>query len=252
MVLKRGEIKQAHFAHKAESVCTSETIAHKTAKLLICQAFADWKAGVGQELTVEAGCNFYDFCSKRFTYPIREKVTAAHTEYPIDSHRVDVMLMQDTTPVLAIEIKVSHAVDEDKAKSLPVYFIEVDAEDVIQNPVVLRDLAPQHNWSAKHRTCPQCKKLIREFEVAKHRTANASRVSYDSRIYRAGIARCYKCKKRILRFSWEDREQWSPKRPPQPAPKTIQYRYSRTAKGKYWADTCPYCGSIQATGFHIQ
>ena len=252
VILKRGKIMAAHFAHKAESACTSETIAHITAKLLICQAFSDWKAGVGQELTVEVGCHLDEFCKNRFAYPIREKVTAVHQEFPIGSRRVDVMLTRDTEPVLAIEIKVSHAVDEDKAKSLAVYFIEVDAGDVIQNPHVLRDIAPHHNWSAEHRTCPKCKIQISEFEGAKEQIADASTVAYDSQKYKAGINSCYKCQKSILCFDWKNRVQWSVKRPPDPVPRTVQFRYSRTTGSKYWANTCPYCGSIQGDWFSYE
>ena len=252
VILKRGKIMAAHFAHKAESACTSETIAHITAKLLISQAFSDWKAGNGQELTVEVGCNFDEFCGNRFTYPIREKVTAVHQEFTIGSRRVDLMLTRDSEPVLAIEIKMSHAVDEDKAKSIPVYFIEVDAGEVIQSPHVLRDIAPHHNWSIEHRTCPQCKMQMSEFEETKRRIADVSDVVYDSQTYKAGINSCYKCKKPILCFDWIDRGQWSVKRPPNPVPRTVQFRYSHTTGNKYWANTCAYCHSVQGDWFSYE
>ena len=257
VILRRGEIKIAHFAHKAESACTSETIAHKTAKLLIFQVFSDWKLGQGQELIVEVGCNFYEFCDNTVKYPIRDKVTAARIEYIIGSHRADVMFTKGDDPVLAIEVKVSHAVDDHKAESLPIYFIEVDAEDVIKDPRVLRDnrhehnreyltdLESQHNWKAEHRICPQCESKMREFEDAKHQIASACGVTYDSEKYKAGIDSCYKCKKPILRFNWSDDESWSTKLPPQPIPQTVQYRHSHTVGHKYWANTCPYCGAIQ-------
>lgn len=257
VILRRGKIKIAHFAHKAESACTSETIAHKTAKLLICQAFSDWKSGNGQELIVEVGCNFHQYCNNTVKYPIRDKVTAAHIEYLIGSHRADVMFTKGDNPVLAIEVKVSHAVDEQKAKTLPVYFIEVDAEDVINDPLVLQDIRHkrnqgyptdserQHNWKAEHRTCSYCKKGMREFEEAKRRIARDCGVTYDNQKYEVGIDRCYRCKKPILRFSWKNHESWSTKRPPQPAPRTVQYKYSRTVGHKYWVNTCPYCGAIQ-------
>ncbi len=257
VILRRGEIKIAHFAHKAESSCTSESIAHKTAKLLICQAFSDWKSGNGQELIVEVGCNFYEFCHNTIRYPIRDKVTAAHIEYSIGSHRADVLFTKGDAPVLAIEVKVSHAVDDHKAESLPVYFIEVDAKDVIKDPFVLKDIRhrhnqghspnsdPQHNWKAKHRTCSQCKKGIREFEDAKRRIASACGVTYDSEKYSAGIDSCYKCKKSILRFNWKGKEGWSTRRPPQPVPRTVQNRFSYTVGHKYWVNTCSHCGAIQ-------
>lgn len=257
VILRRGEIKIAHFAHKAESACTSESIAHKTAKLLIFHAFSDWKSSHGQELIVEVGCDFQIYCSNTVKYPIRDKVTAAHIEYPIGLHRADIMFTTGDKPVLAVEVKVSHAVDEHKAETLPVYFIEVDAQDVIKNPHVLRDIrhkqnreysadsGHQHNWKSEHRTCSQCKSNMREFEEAKRRVARACGVTYDSEKYTAGIDCCYKCKKPILRFNWKGNEDWSTKRPPQPIPRTVQYRYSHTVRKKYWANTCSHCGAIQ-------
>ena len=206
---------------------------------------------------MEVGCNFYEYCGNTVQYPIRDKVTTAHIEYLIGSHRADVMFMMGDEPVLAIEVKVSHAVDEQKAETLPVYFVEVDAEDVIKDPHVLWDIRhkrnqgfptdsePQHNWKSEHRTCSRCKKGMREFEDAKRRIASACGVTYDGEKYTAGIDSCYKCKKPILRFNWKANESWSTKRPPQPIPRTVQYKYGHTVEHKYWANTCSNCGAIQ-------
>ena len=35
VILKKGEIKVAHFAHKVSDTCSQETIVHKTAKQLV-------------------------------------------------------------------------------------------------------------------------------------------------------------------------------------------------------------------------
>ena len=35
VILRKGEIKTAHFAHKVSEICNQETILHKTAKQLI-------------------------------------------------------------------------------------------------------------------------------------------------------------------------------------------------------------------------
>ncbi|HHW57747.1 MAG TPA: hypothetical protein GXX15_08810 [Clostridia bacterium] len=34
-----------------------------------------------------------------------------------------------------------------------------------------------------------------------------------------------------------------------PIPSTLQYRYSKTVGHKYWANVCPYCGSVQGDWF---
>ena len=64
--------------------------------------------------------------------------------------------------------------------------------------------------------------------------------------YRYGIAKCWKCKEDVLVFSWPGHDaEAGPASPPLPRPPTVQFRYSRTAGVKYWANTCPYCRSLQ-------
>lgn len=45
VILRKGEIKIAHFAHKVSETCNQETIIHKIAKQLIFNVISDWKAG---------------------------------------------------------------------------------------------------------------------------------------------------------------------------------------------------------------
>jgi len=61
---------------------------------------------------------------------------------------------------------------------------------------------------------------------------------------------CWKCKKEILVFSWP-KTKWEEHKPPkvEPIPRTIQYRYSKTARSHYWVNTCPYCKCIQGDWF---
>lgn len=40
VILRQGEIKTAHFAHKVSEVCNQETILHKAAKHLIVQTIS--------------------------------------------------------------------------------------------------------------------------------------------------------------------------------------------------------------------
>jgi len=68
--------------------------------------------------------------------------------------------------------------------------------------------------------------------------------------YRYGIYKCWKCGKEILVFTWPEKDLFDKSGPKvKPVPKTIQYRYSDTVGGKYWANVCPYCGSIQGDHF---
>ena len=39
------------------------------------------------------------------------------------------------------------------------------------------------------------------------------------------------------------------KRPRKKPPRTVLYAYSRTLRGDYWVNTCPFCGAIQGDFF---
>lgn len=96
--------------------------------------------------------------------------------------------------------------------------------------------------------CGECTKAIVEFNKAIIDISKESGVFVPDEYYRTAYTECWRCRKTILVFSWPEREN-EEVIPREPRPKTIQYRYSKMAGSKYWANTCPYCKSIQGDFF---
>jgi hypothetical protein len=124
--LHAGEKKRRHF-HHAVAACSAETVLHVSAKELVVQAVARWRAGGASPVLVRACAE--DGCDAVTRQTLPKKVLGAQAEVRLASgHVVDVAL---TGPgglaIAAIEIRHTHAVDEDKALDLGVPWIEVDA-----------------------------------------------------------------------------------------------------------------------------
>lgn len=62
---------------------------------------------------------------------------------------------------------------------------------------------------------------------------------------------CWKCRRKILIYSWRNVEMWGTAPPPEPTPPTVKFAYSETISREYWANTCPYpsCSEIQGDFF---
>lgn len=244
VILKRGEIRTAHFAHKVSETCNQETIIHKTAKLLVQKAVNDWKSGKSDSPTLQRECQI---CYTRISQSLPEKVDSAILEYRLpDGFIADVALNVNGKPEAAIEIRVTHAVDEVKANRLSVPFIELDGYDVIENPAVWKPIEDKF----KPLICAQCKSTYSRFQARARQIAKASNLELPDVYYRYGICKCWKCKREIVVFTWPKdgmHDQSAPK--VKPIPRTVQYRFSKTVGDKYWANTCPYCQSIQGDFF---
>lgn len=118
VIVRKGEIKVHHYAHKADNSCTQETAIHKIAKLLIQKSIISWKSGQIQAPIINRTCQI---CQSIVGQPLSEKVEGADLEVRVgDGSIVDVALMNSNIPIAGIEIRVTHKVDERKAKSLPI------------------------------------------------------------------------------------------------------------------------------------
>lgn len=67
--------------------------------------------------------------------------------------------------------------------------------------------------------------------------------------YKSRLHECWSCKKKILVFTWPGHANWTTERPPEPRPKSIQWKWSSSAECKYWANTCLRCGAVQGDYF---
>lgn len=238
LILRQGTMRVFHFAHKADCVCNQETVIHKTAKMLIRQVIEDWKKGDKHPRIMRSCAS----CGSMIGQLLPDKVELAQEEYRVGNFIVDVALMAKGSPLAAIEIRVTHAVEEGKEGSLPLPFIELKGEEVIEDPYHWVPLIDKFNPL----TCEECKEeKKRIFEIS-----NQSNVKFEKDFFIPAIIKCWKCKKEILVFSWPNHGIF-PKRKPhhEPFPRTLQFRFSKTQGEKYWANTCPYCLNIQGDHF---
>lgn len=126
VTLRLGSIKAHHAAHQAGSSCATtapETAIHVNSKYYLAAQLR-----LARELHLLERCA-HPACTEVRTLP-RWQVgwTDVEVEHSIGTRRPDVVLLRDGGPVAAVEVRVSHAVDQAKAdalKSLGVPWTEV-------------------------------------------------------------------------------------------------------------------------------
>lgn len=244
LVLKAGEIVVHHFAHKADTACTGETIAHETAKRLLAQVIHEQTA-ITNPRTISLECTC-DRCASAF--PVRlpqDSFTGVAVEHRVDDFVCDVVGLRNNGVALALEVLATHAVPEAKARTLSVPWIEITAEAVLADPYQWTPI----NSRLKPVVCPSCKGFLGKLKVLAERwdiplDPLAGYRDPARATYLAAIERCWKCDEEILLFWWAG-VPFCELEPPKPRPRTIQYRYSNTFGGKYWANTCPACDALQ-------
>lgn len=246
LVHRAGEIRVKHFAHPASSNCNLESILHITAKRLVHDAIQSNTRGE-QVISLMSHCSNCDI-DVQSTLP-HGTFTHALEEVRIGNYRCDVAGYRQSTVALAIEILNTHEVDNIKAQNLQAYWVELKAEDVINNPF---------HWiptqaRLKPSLCSTCKKAV------KHILDVADRYGIDRALYTplknpsltnyvADTEKCFSCKCEIPVFWW-DGVPFCEGEPPSPKPKTIQRRHSKKYGGTYWANTCANCNAIQGDNF---
>jgi len=247
VTLRRGDVRVAHFAHRPGTNCSPESAIHKIAKLLIAQVIHLNALGSDRAITIENSCEHCGCAVTRALPP--GTFTGAQEEVAVGSYWVDVAGYNGAKIALAVEIRHTHAVGEEKAGSLDGFWVELVAADVIANPF---RWVPQAS-KLKVMLCEPCKRQIKttqrvlsQWNVDRN---NCSPVFNPERAkYIAATEECWKCKKVIPVFWWHG-VPFAEDQPPEPRPASVQYRYSKKYEGKYWANTCPGCECMQGDNF---
>lgn len=242
IILRKGKIKIAHFAHKAIDSCSRETVIHKTAKYLVHSAITNWKMGNSSSPLVKRKCNI---CHTTIEQPIPDKVESAIIEYRLPCNFVaDVALMAQEQAAAAIEIRVTHAVDELKSTSISVPFIELDGNEVLAAPYLWNPIVDKFR-SFKCKTCDDnlVKMNKKIFSIA-----TSKGISLPTSFYRYSICHCWKCNEPTIVYTWPSTDNGEILLK-EPKPASIQYRFSKTTQSKYWANTCINCNSLQGDFF---
>ena len=242
LVLKKGELRAKHFSHPANSSCSQESILHKTAKYLVRKSIVE-NYEIGKEIKIISDCSC---CNREFEESLEANTfSGAEEEKNIGEFVCDVVAYKDKIESLAIEVFVTHTVDDYKASNLSIYWLEVNAEDIINDP---------YKWlpvkkNLKNRFCEKCKHHIKDI-VAIADKWGVERSLYfpngypSNSNYIAEIETCFRCKERIPVFWWSG-VPFCEDEPPIPRPRTIVCKYSKQFGGAYWANTCINCGSLQ-------
>jgi hypothetical protein len=134
-IFRKGKIKRPHFAHKSDSNCSSESIFHKTAKLLIQKSILDFLHNGGERPS------FFRKCSDCFSNGHRQRFNDIFDDVLLEFRLpsgfiLDVALMSKGRCLAGIEVFYTHKVDDYKSHYLEVPFIEVKASSIISNPLI--------------------------------------------------------------------------------------------------------------------
>ena len=242
LVLRKGEKKRPHYAHKATTECSGESALHASAKHLIASTISD-----GAVPTLHLQCKS---CFEHFTVPFPpDRELRPSVEHLVDGGRVvDVALLNGEDVALAVEIVKTSAVTEAKAADLSMPWVELEAEAVLENPTHWRPT--QHRLRVWR--CRACRRadIIAKEELEKCLARH--QIEFDRTLYRAAPAACWKCGQVIPLFRWGDNALFAKSSPPTPRPDTVRRAFTKTARARYWANHCPVCGSVQGDFYTTQ
>ena len=237
LVLHAGAVRAKHFAHKANTACDGETLVHITAKLLVAKI-------INEHSNSNTGITLQCTCSKCESPVQRELPHSAFTHSEIEErigpYVCDVVAFKEGTAVLAVEIFNSHAVGGEKAEQLGLPWIELEAAEVLADPFNWRPV----QMRLKPTLCLDCKAERAELE----RVAARWKLPLSEPLYVAAVAPCWGCKEKIIWYWWPG-VPFAQEKPPEPVPRTLQFRFSKMYGGKYWMNICPGCRAPQGDNF---
>lgn len=164
VILRLGSVRAAHAAHHPHTVCPTsnpETAAHLNAKLHICHELRQIRTldvsyqcpGIG-----EIFASTQTFCDERIEMPWLHDWDDVLPEVTLEGVRPDVALLQNQRIIGAVEVRMTHAVDDEKAevyRRLALPWIEVRATDVLRGmepkwtvgkPLPVVDHGPERRW----------------------------------------------------------------------------------------------------------
>jgi len=72
---------------------------------------------------------------------------------------------------------------------------------------------------------------------------------FNSTMYEFRDYHCWKCQQAMIVFNWKGHLLYQQCPPPEPIPPSIQYRFSRSVRMKYWVNVCLECDAIQGDNF---
>jgi hypothetical protein len=246
LIHRSGEIRVKHFSHSHTINCNLETILHKTAKHLVRLAIEN-NAKNNRSILLLNNCNE---CGANITIELKPQTFSnANTEVTVSDYICDVVGYRKSEIALAIEVLVTHKVDVSKSENLLPYWIEVKAEEIINDSYTWKPTQKR----LKPNYCIKCKNHFLHVKTIAEKWGIDSHLyspikSLKSSNFIADIETCFKCKEVIPVFWWQGTP-FCQYEPPTPKPKTIKFRNSKQYGGSYWANTCANCNMLQGDNF---
>ncbi len=172
-----GHPIRRHFVHKRKSECSGESLLHRTAKGELAQALLAARDG-GKLVRIVGKC-CYTRCSNAWEEPYRPiSESEVCEEFPLRGRRADVAVVIHHSGCpravasvvhrgalvccvaeaqVVVEIRQTHSVDAEKLLDLgSVGCIELEARDVIEEPLRWRPLANAVQTWPRPRACCSC------------------------------------------------------------------------------------------------
>ena len=172
LILRQGEVRSPHFAHKAHGFCSPETALHQGVKRWVARMLQRCLRGVrlgvprvrvdcegdrrGQELGLSVRCPgdaWLPLAEVAFDEVALERTTP-------DGLRPDVLLLHQGQPVLGIEVLVTHAVDAPKAERSSYPWLEMEAMQVLRSPTAWKPRQQNLPWTGVCRACTWANRLL--------------------------------------------------------------------------------------------
>jgi hypothetical protein len=112
LILRAGDLRAKHFAHRGEMPCSLELVLHAVAKRLLVRTVQTWKSGKGPTPRIERECAR---CLRPHWQPLPDKVLDAALEHRLPSGRiVDVALLGENEAVATLKVYVPHLVQQEE------------------------------------------------------------------------------------------------------------------------------------------
>lgn len=242
---KEGEkyYRRPHFAHKgtSDNHC-SESFLHRFFKESVI-AFLQDKINKHEDFPFEWECNQ---CGEKHKGNLLKKAVKVQGEYDLKTCQPDIALFDENNKlIIVIEIVVTHKPEPEVLafyKEKKVACIQINVEDFIDCSKIGEKIAhPSIVSECVNPSCPKCHKPMKnvqlkilkipcwncghEMKIALLESKNGQRILDPSD------------------FTKEEREL------AQRHGVRIEYKYSKTCKSSYWANTCEFCGKIKGKYF---
>jgi hypothetical protein len=238
------------------------------AKLLIQQAVQDWITGRIPAPVMLRRCQC---CQQQYEEYLPDTITDAQCEYVLPTgYRGDVVLLAGDSPVLDVEVRVTHTVTKQKAEQIGISLIEVKGQAICEVPATWLIL-PSDGCAPS--VCPDCQQQQEAARLQRQQQREqmdlrqqheqheqeAARLLFWQELQRiaqtcdrwkklpdvyycAYPTHCWNCKKDMLVFTWPGaRSNAEPRHTPRPS--TLLQRAGT------WSNVCPFCHKRQGHSF---